>query len=76
MVAARAFASGEAGQGAGGAQQVVRHGRDGQPGRVGGEDPGGQVSQRAAGDVGEDLLDDGVVAVLAFGLDELERASR
>jgi hypothetical protein len=29
------------------------------------------VSKRAAGDVGEDLLHDGVVAVLALGLDQL-----
>ena len=35
--------------------------------------PRWHVSQRAAGDVGEDLLHDGVVTVLAFGLDQLER---
>jgi hypothetical protein len=29
------------------------------------------VSERAAGDVGEDLLDDSVVAVLSLGLDQL-----
>jgi hypothetical protein len=29
------------------------------------------VSERAAGDVGEDLLDDRVVAVLSLGLDQL-----
>jgi hypothetical protein len=29
------------------------------------------VSKGAAGDVGEDLLDDGVVAVLSLGLDGL-----
>jgi hypothetical protein len=28
------------------------------------------MSKRAAGDVGEDLLDDGVVAVLPLGLDQ------
>ena len=33
------------------------------------------MSQRAAGDVGEDLLDDGVVAVLRLGLDRLESES-
>ena len=33
----------------------------------------GQVRERPAGQVGEDLLHDGVVAVLAFGLEELER---
>jgi hypothetical protein len=31
------------------------------------------VSERAAGDVGEDLPDDGVAAVLSLGLDQLER---
>jgi hypothetical protein len=31
------------------------------------------VSKRAAGDVGEHLLRDGVVAVLSLGLDQLER---
>ena len=31
------------------------------------------MSERPAGDVGEDLLHDGVVAVLPLGLDELER---
>ena len=30
------------------------------------------MSQRPVAPVGEDLLDDGVVTVLAFGLDELE----
>ena len=38
-----------------------------------GNDPGGQVSQGAVGQVGEDLLDDGVVAVLLLGLDQRER---
>jgi hypothetical protein len=42
-------------QGAGGADQVVRHGRDGKPGRVRGEDAGGKLGQRPAGNVGEDL---------------------
>ena len=31
------------------------------------------MSQGAAGDVGEDLLHDGMVAVLFLGLDQLER---
>jgi hypothetical protein len=31
------------------------------------------MSERAAGDIGEDLLDDSVVAVLSLGLDQLER---
>ena len=35
------------------------------------KDPGGQVSEGAAGEVGEHLLDDGVVAVLPLGLDQL-----
>ena len=63
----------QAGQGAGGAEQVVRHGRDRQPGRVHSEHPGWHMNQGAAGDVGEDLLHDGVVAVLPLGLDQLER---
>ena len=44
---AAGLGEGEAGQGSGGAQQVVRHGRDRQPGGVRGEEPGGQVSQGA-----------------------------
>ena len=47
---------GEAGQGSGGAQQVVRDGGAGQPGGVRWEEPGWQVSQRPVGPVGEDLL--------------------
>ena len=35
------------------------------------KDNAGHVSERAACDVGEDLLDDSVVAVLSLGLDEL-----
>ena len=34
--------------------------------------PGWQVRQGAAAQVREDLLDDGVVTVLRFGLDHLE----
>jgi hypothetical protein len=63
------FREWRAGQRASRADQVVCHRRDGQPGRVRGEDPGGHVSERAAGEVGEDLLDDSVVAVLSLGLD-------
>jgi hypothetical protein len=71
---AAGLAVGEAGQGSGGAQQVVRDGGAGQPGRVRGEDKQGQVRQRPVGPVREDLLDDRVVAVLAFCLDnQLER---
>ena len=62
-----------AGEGAGGADQVVGDGGDGQPGGVGGELPRGQVREGAVVEVGEDLLDDGVAAVLLLGLDELER---
>jgi hypothetical protein len=51
----------------------MRDGGAGQPGRVGGEDPGWQVGQRPAGPVGEDLLHDRVVAVLGLGLDQLDR---
>ena len=64
------FREGQAGQRAGRADQVVCHRRDGQPRGVRGEDPGGHVSERAAGDVGEDLLHARVVAVLALGLDQ------
>jgi hypothetical protein len=51
------------GEGAGGAGQVVRDRCQGEPGGVGGEPAGGGVGERAAGEVGEDLLDLGVVAV-------------
>ena len=51
----------------------MRPGGDGQPGGVGGELPRGQVRQRPVGPVGEDLLDDGVAAVVLLGLDGLER---
>ena len=40
------------------------------------KDNQGQVGQRAVVQVGEDLLDDGVAAVLLLGLDQLVRASR
>jgi hypothetical protein len=58
----------------GGPDQVVRDGGDGQPGGAGGELPRGQVGQGAVAEVGEELLDDGVAAVLLLGLDELVRA--
>jgi hypothetical protein len=64
-----------AGEGPGGAQQVVRHGRDDQPGGVRGENTGGQVGEGAGVQVGDHLLGDGVVAVLAFCLDQLEGES-
>ena len=40
----------------------------------GGKDPEGQVRQRPVVPVGENLLDDGVVAVVFLGLDHLEGA--
>jgi hypothetical protein len=43
-------------------------------GGVGVERGGGQVGQRSVDEVGEDLLDDGVPAMLGFGLHERERA--
>jgi len=49
----------------------VGHRRDRQPRGIRGETAGWQVRERAAGDVGEDLLDDGVAAVLGLGLDQL-----
>src|SRR5512135_2130423 len=61
------------GPGPGGAQQVMGHGREDQPGPVRVEGAGWQVSEGACVQVGDDLLDDRVVAVLALGLDQLER---
>jgi hypothetical protein len=43
-------------------------------GRVGVENGRGEVGQRPVDQVGEDLLDDGVSAVVGLGLHELERA--
>ena len=48
----------QASQRAGRADQVVRDGRGRQPHGVRGENAGGKMSERAAGDVGEHLLDD------------------
>jgi hypothetical protein len=62
-----------AGEGAGGAQQVMGHGGDGQPRGVGGELPARQVGEGPVVEVGEDLLDDRVAAVVGLGLDSLER---
>jgi hypothetical protein len=64
---------GKAGQGADGAQQVAGDGGTGQLRSVRGKRAGWHVRERPVGDVGEDLLHDRVVAVLAFGLDQLER---
>jgi hypothetical protein len=54
------------GLGAGGAQQVVRHGGEDEPCPVCGEVTGWQVGEGACVQVGDYLLDDGVIAVLAF----------
>lgn len=56
------------GQMPGGAGEVVRDAGAGQPGGVGREVAGGQVSQRAVDELGVDLFDDGVAAVLGLGL--------
>jgi hypothetical protein len=50
------------------AQQVVGERGEHGPGAVGVEVPGGEVRRRLVVEVGDDLLDDGVIAVL--GLDE------
>jgi hypothetical protein len=65
-----------AGEGAGGAEQVVREGGDGQPGGVGGERAIWQVGQGPVVQVSEELLDNGAAAVLFLGLDQLERGER
>ena len=59
------------GQGAGCPLQVVGHRPQDQPGGVGVEVPRGQVGEGSGFAVGDDLFDDGVVAVLAFGLERL-----
>jgi len=51
----------------------VRDGGAGQPGRVRGERPRWQVGQGAVGQVGEHLLDLGMVTVVLFGLEGGER---
>ncbi len=55
------------GQRTGGAGEVVGDCRADQPGGVRGESPGRQVRQRGVLQVGDDLLDDGVVAVGGLG---------
>ena len=57
-----------ASQRAGGAGEVVGDRGAGEPGGVGGEAPGGQVREWAVLQLGDDLLDDGVVAVGGFGV--------
>jgi hypothetical protein len=58
--------AGEAGQGPGGAQQVVADGGAGEPGGVGGERARRQVGQGPVSQVREDLLDDGVFSELGI----------
>src|SRR5829696_96039 len=60
--------SGRAGDGAGGAEQIVGNRGEHGPGRVGGERAGGLVCPRTVDEVGPDLLADGVVAVGDVGL--------
>jgi hypothetical protein len=55
-------------EGAGGAEQVVRDRGADRPRSVRGELAGGQVRQGAVDDVGQDGLDDGVLAVGDVGL--------
>src|SRR5690606_33053794 len=62
------------GQGAGGPQQVVRHGPQGQPGGVRLEVPGGQVGERGGLPVRDRLFHDGVLPVVQFGLKHAEGA--
>jgi hypothetical protein len=60
------------GQAPGGAGEVVGDGGQHQPGGVGGEAAGGQVRQRGALQISDDLLDDGVAVVVGLGLDQGE----
>ena len=53
------------GPGPGGAQQVVRHGGEHEPRAVCAEMTGWQVGEGTCVQFGDDLLDDGVPAVLA-----------
>ncbi len=57
------------GQGAGSAGEVVRDGGQGEPGGVRGELPRGQMRERTGFEVGDDMLDDRVAAVVGFGLE-------
>jgi hypothetical protein len=74
MVAARAFACG-GGQCPGRAHEVLRYGGDDQPRGIRVEGTRWQVSERPVVAVREDLLHDGVVAVLPFGLGRFERGA-
>ena len=63
-----------AGQRARGTSEVVRDRPQHRPRRVCWEGSAGQVRQRTAGGVSDDLVDDGVATVLGFGLQCLEGA--
>src|SRR5690606_8454473 len=63
--------AGEHGEGAG---EVVRDRDAGQPGVVSVEPARWQVGQGSVDEFGEDLLDDGVAAVVSLGLFQDERA--
>lgn len=56
-----------AGEGAGGAGEVVGDGGAGQPGRVRGDSTRGQEGERAVLQFGDDLLNNGVAAVGGLG---------
>jgi len=56
------------GGGTGGPHQVERDRGEGEPGGVRGELPGRGVRQGAVLELGDDLFDDGVVAVVLVGL--------
>ena len=64
------------GQGAQRPGQRVRGEGQVQSGGVGGQRGRGQRGQGSVDQIGEDLLDDGVAAVVGLGLDELERGCR
>jgi len=70
---AAGFGVSEAGQSAGGAQQVAADGGEGEPGGVGGEGSRRQVREGTVRPVGEDLLGLGVAAVVLLGLEHHER---
>ena len=74
MVDPRATARRGGGEGSEGAGQGVRGDREVQPGGVGVELPRRQVRQWPVDQVGEDLFDHGVAAVLGLGLGQPERA--
>jgi hypothetical protein len=73
MVAARAFAKGRLARAPAARSRLCAMAAMDSQAALAAKTPEGHVSERAAGDVGEDLLHDRVVAVLPLGLDELER---